>query len=62
MRYTYNIVDGQSRVIEENLGSYEEGTTIIAMLTEQGVDTSTYKVVEREHYTVKGLGRDPDLH
>lgn len=62
MRYTYNIVDSRGTVIHENLSSSEEAHETIAIMSSQGVDTSEYSIEELQHYTVKGYGRDPDLH
>ena len=62
MRYTFDVVDARGEVIEQNLSSEEEAHTYIAMLQDQGHDTASWTIVKNEHYTVKGLGRDPDLH
>jgi len=62
MRYTYNIVDVRDSIIETNLGTEDEAYEIMSMMQSQGIDTSGYRIIEIQHYTVKGLGRDPDLH
>ena len=62
MRYTYNIVDSRGNIIHEKLPSKEEAHEIIAMMQSQGTDTSDFSIEELQHYTVTGLGRDPDLH
>lgn len=62
MRYTYDIVDATNSIVESGLSSEAEAHTVIGILTEQGHNTTDYVVVEREHATVKGMGRDPDLH
>lgn len=62
MRFSYNIVDERNNVIYENLPSQEEAHEIIALLQSQGTNTSTYQIIKNSHYTVTGLGRDPDLH
>ena len=56
MRYTYDVVDARDN-------SEEEARLYIDVKREQGVmDTQTWRIVEQSHYTVQGLGRDPDLH
>ena len=62
MRYTYNIVDTQGNKVHENLGTKEEAHEVIQIMQSQGFDTTHLEIVEIMHYTVKGLGRDPDLH
>ena len=62
MRFSYNIVDERNNIIYENLPSKEEAHETIALLQSQGINTSTYQIIEKSHYTVTGLGRDPDLH
>ena len=62
MRYTYNVYSGTGVLVEENLNSEEEARTVIAHLLEAGVNTSDFTVKQQEHYTTRGLGRDPDLH
>lgn len=62
MRYTYDIVDTLGNKVHENLSSKEEAHEVISILQSQGVDTSQYQIFETMHYTVTGLGRDPDLH
>jgi hypothetical protein len=62
MRYTFNIVDVLGNIVEEGLSSEEEASTVLGILQHNGIDTSSYIINKIEHYTVKGLGRDPDLH
>lgn len=62
MRYTYDIVDTQGNKVHENLCSKEEAHEVIQIMQSQGIDTSQFEIIENMHYTVKGLGRDPDLH
>lgn len=62
MRYTYDVIDSLGNVVHKNLSSEEEARTVLAMMQEQGVNTSDYTIKETQHYTVTGLGRDPDLH
>ena len=62
MRYTYDILDERGNAVEKNLNTEAEAQTVIDIRTEQGVDTSRYSIRRVEHYTTRGLGRDPDLH
>lgn len=62
MRYSYDITDYRGNKVYENLSSKQEAQEVISFLQSQGINTSTYQIVENQHYTVKGLGRDPDLH
>ena len=62
MRYTYDILDGRGNTVERNLNTEAEAQTVIDIRRDQGVDTRDYTVCRREHYTTRGLGRDPDLH
>ena len=62
MRYTYNIVDAQGNKVYADLGTKAEAHEVISILQDQGIDVQQYSIVEEQHYTVKGLGRDPDLH
>jgi hypothetical protein len=57
MRYTYDVTDTKGTVIEAGFANREEAYEYC--LVKELVD---YTIVERQHYTVKGLGRDPDLH
>jgi hypothetical protein len=62
MRYTFNILDVLGNIVEQGLSSEEEAATVIGILQQNGIDTASYTINKIEHYTVKGLGRDPDLH
>ena len=58
MRYTYDIVDDASdTILEAGFSSEEE-----AYVYTQHYQILHYTIVKREHPTVTGLGRDPDLH
>ena len=58
MRYTYDIVDTASNtILESGFSSEEEAYTYV-----QHYQILNYTIVKREHPTVTGLGRDPDLH
>ena len=58
MRYTYDIVDDTSdKVLEKGFSSEEE-----AYVYAQHYQLINYTIQKREHPTVTGLGRDPDLH
>ena len=62
MRFIYRIEDGRGGVIHDNIPSREQADEILQILSSQGVDVQDHVIVEEKHYTVKGLGRDPDLH
>ena len=63
MRSEYDIVDGRGVVIESSIPDRRQAEDMITMMqTIQMVDTQAYEIVERRVPTVKGLGRDPDLH
>lgn len=63
MRSEYDIVDGRGVVIESSIPDRRQAEDMISMMqTIQNVDTQEYRIVERRVPTVKGLGRDPDLH
>ena len=58
MRYTYDVVDDASNTVLETGFSSEEEAYVYA----QHFQILHYTIVKREHATVRGLGRDPDLH
>ena len=63
MRSEYDIVDGRGVVIESSIPDRRQAEDMIVMMqTIQQIDTQEYVIVERRVATVKGLGRDPDLH
>ena len=63
MRSEYDIVDGRGVVIESSIPDRRQAEDMIVMMqTIQNIDTQEYSIVERRVATVKGLGRDPDLH
>ena len=63
MRSEYDIVDGRGVVIESSIPDRRQAEDMIVMMqTIHNIDTQTYSIVERRVATVKGLGRDPDLH
>ena len=63
MRSEYDIVDGRGVVIESSIPDRRQAEDMIVMMqTIQNIDTQKYSIVERRVATVKGLGRDPDLH
>ena len=63
MRSEYDIVDGRGVVIESSIPDRRQAEDMITMMqTIQQIDTQAYEIVERRVATVKGLGRDPDLH
>ena len=63
MRSEYDIVDGRGVVIQSSIPDRRQAEDMIVMMqTIQQIDTQLYSIVERRVPTVKGLGRDPDLH
>lgn len=62
MRYTYTITDFKGNTIEENLNSHQDANDYLLIMQSQGIPTNMFNIVKVEHYTVTGLGRDPDLH
>ena len=58
MRYTYDVCNARTgEPIECGFSSEEE-----AYEYTQIQNITDYTIQKREHYTVTGLGRDPDLH
>ena len=63
MRSEYDIVDDRGVVIESSIPDRRQAEDMITMMqTIQNIDVQSYTIVERRVATVKGLGRDPDLH
>ena len=63
MRSEYDIVDGRGVVIQSSIPDRRQAEDMITMMqTIQNIDVQSYTIVERRVATVKGLGRDPDLH
>jgi len=62
MRYTYDVLDARENTIETGLSSEAEAHDYIAIMRDSGVDTADWHIRKVEHATVRGLGRDPDLH
>ena len=59
MKYLFDIVCNRDKTVVAELNSYEEAYEYMTMME---LNPSDYDIVERTVYTVKGLGRDPDLH
>ena len=59
MKYLFDIVCNRDKTVVVELNSYEEAYEYMTMME---LNPSDYDIVERTVYTVKGLGRDPDLH
>ena len=62
MRYTYDVLDARENTIETGLSSEAEAHDYIAIMRDSGMDTADWHIRKVEHATVRGLGRDPDLH
>lgn len=59
--YRYHIVDRNGTRVEENIPTEDQANTYLEFL--KGQHPHEEYSVERERiYTVKGMGRDPDLH
>ena len=57
---TYKIVQHITKVIAENLYSFEDASTALAVFADQG--KTGLEIVEIPTPIVTRLGRDPDLH
>ena len=58
----YRVVDEElQQTVANAIGSYEEAYQIAEMY-KQDYPRSTFQIETYTVYTVKGLGRDPDLH
>ena len=57
MRYTYTLKDSRDQVLESGFASEEE-----AYIYVQTLGITDYVIEREQHYTVTGMGRDPDLH
>jgi len=62
VRYIYRIEDGRGAVLHGSIPTREQAEEIRQMMVTQGQDLADLHIVEETHYTVTGLGRDPDLH
>lgn len=58
--FKYHIVDASGRHRESNIPDRAQAETFLQFLKETTHDY--LEIVEERVYTVKGLGRDPDLH
>jgi len=61
MNKRYHILDTSKKTCESNIPTQAQAQTVINFLCEQNPG-ETYTIQEEEIHTVKGLGRDPDLH
>lgn len=61
MRYTFDVLDAQNKVLD-TLASESEAHEYIAIMRDNGANTVDWNIRKQEHATVTGLGRDPDLH
>jgi len=58
----YRVIDRErNEIVANGLPSYEEAYTIASMY-EVDYPSTGFEVESYTHYTVKGLGRDPELH
>lgn len=58
--YRYHIETERGERLESNIPDEKTATTVVNFLQERRTDKLT--VVREQIYTVRGLGRDPDLH
>ena len=59
--FKYHIVDSTGNRIESDIPELEQAETFVQFLLENHPH-ETYTIEQERIYTVKGLGRDPDLH
>ena len=59
--YRYHIVDRNGVRVEENIPTEDQATTYLEFLKDQQPHEE-YTIEQERIYTVKGMGRDPDLH
>ena len=59
--YRYHIVDRNGTRVEENIPTEDQAYTYLEFLKGQHPHEE-YSVEQERIYTVKGMGRDPDLH
>ena len=59
--FKYHIVDSMGNRIESDIPELEQAETFVQFLQETHPH-ETYTIEQERIYTVKGLGRDPDLH
>lgn len=59
--YRYHIVDRNGKRVESNIPDEHQAETVLNFLKEQKPHEE-YSIEQEQFYTVKGLGRDPDLH
>jgi len=59
--YRYHIVDRAGTPVEENIPTEDQAYTYLEFLKSQHPHEE-YTVKQERIYTVKGMGRDPDLH
>lgn len=59
--YRYHIVDRQGTRVESNIPAEDQAETFLQFLKDKNPH-ETYSIERERIYTVKGLGRDPDLH
>jgi len=59
--FKYHIVDRQGNRVESNIPDQTQAETFLQFLKDKNPHEE-YTVERERIYTVKGLGRDPDLH
>lgn len=59
--YRYHIVDAQGTRVESNIPDRDQAETYRQFLVDK-YPYETYSIEQERIYTVRGMGRDPDLH
>jgi len=59
--YKYHIVNRQGEQVESNIPDEEQAQTYLSFLVDK-YPSEDFRIEKERIYTVKGLGRDPDLH
>ena len=59
--YRYHIVDTQGNRVESNIPDRDQAETFRQFLVDKN-PYERYEIEQERVYTVRGMGRDPDLH
>jgi hypothetical protein len=59
--YRYHIINRAGERVESNIPTEDQAQTYLEFLKQQNPH-ETFSIEQERVYTVKGLGRDPDLH
>lgn len=61
-QYRYSLLNRQGQTVESNIPDEDQANTVLNFYTENHPHEGPYSIDKTQIYTVKGLGRDPDLH